>query len=115
MRCARAARCLLVAGLTYFLCPVGAVVDFFAAAVVFFADGVAVFFADDFAPVLLEALVFVVGAGPAVADPVAFGVVSSLLFPSAGITATRAQRTAASTRAETGTEEEVKAEYIFPM
>jgi len=116
IRCACAARLFLVAGLTCFLCPRGFVADFFAAVVVFFFDDdVAVFFDDDFAALLLEPLFFFVEAVAVAADPVLFEVVSSLLFPSAGITTRSAQRTAANTRAGMVADERKETKCILPM
>jgi hypothetical protein len=92
------------------------VADFFAAVVDFFFEDVAGFFEVDFAAAVLEALfVFVAGAGWVVSAPEAFWPASSLLFPSAGITARSAHRTAANTRAGMVADREEETNRIFPM
>jgi len=120
IRWARAARFRRVAGLTYFLCPFGVVARFVADAVFFEVDGVVVFFevvfvADDFVLVLLEELSLAVGVVSLFAGPLDFGVVSSPLFPSAGITAKARESTAASTRAEVVAGKGERTDCIFPM
>ena len=118
---ARAARCLLVAGLTCFLCPRGVVAFLVAVVVDFFDDEEVPFFAGVFVAVLLEAPCFfavdffAVDVGSVVDVPAGFAAVSSLLFPSAGITARKEQRTAASTRTLRVAKGGEKTDCIFPM
>ena len=107
--------------------PFGVVARFVAAAVFFDVDVVVVFFgavvvflgsvfvADDFAALLFEELTFAVGVVSLWAGPLAFGVVSSLLFPSAGATAKTRESTAASTRAGVVAGEGQGTNCIFPM
>jgi hypothetical protein len=112
---ARAARCLLVAGLTCFLCPRG-VVAFFVAAAVDFFDDVVVFFAGDFDAAVLGVPCFFFADVDWVVDaPEALGAVSSLLIPSAEAAAVNVQRTAASTRVRMVAEGREKTDCIFPM
>jgi hypothetical protein len=100
--------------------PFGAVARFVAAAVFFELDADGVFFgaafvAGDFVLLLFEELSLVVGAVSLLAAPPVFGVVSSLLFPSAGITAKTTESTAASTRAGVVAGEGERTRLISPI
>jgi hypothetical protein len=97
IRCALAALSLLAAALNVFLRPRGAVTDLLAAELVFFCGFAPAFEAVE--PVLVaEAVVAFLFGVCVVADAAeleAFGVVSSYLFPSAGVTTINAQSSVA--------------------
>jgi len=121
IRWARAARFRRVAGLTYFLFPFGVVARFVAEAEgIFEVDGEAVFFeevfvVDDFVLVPFAVLSFATGELSLLAGPLDFGVVSSLLFPSAGATTKRTESIAASMRAGMVAVGAERRDCIFPI